>query len=137
MLKKLQQQELAATAGAFELTSALLWQTVANIRVNKEVKTMTVVKTDMSTGTRNSLANVYFAAGSLPVKTDMAELPALLAKNLVDERAAMVGFPGKVIIYGRNLMLVDMEQVDLYRLEIKARLAGEDGAVRCADAVEH
>jgi hypothetical protein len=32
-----------------------------------------------------------------------------------------VGFPGEVIIYGANLMFVDMEQVVLYRLEIKGQ----------------
>lgn len=145
MLKKLQQQqEPAAAGGAFELISALLWQTVAKIRVAKEVKTVTVVKTDMSARSGNSLANEqkvgYVEAGSSPpAKTDVAELAALLAKNLVDETAAVVGFPGDVVIYGANLTFVDMEQVDLYGLELKGQRpahveygmagVGEEGAV--------
>lgn len=143
MLKRLQQQESAAAAGAFELTSALLWQTVAKIRVNKDVKTVTVVKTDMSARSGNSLANEqkvgYVETGSPPAKTDVSELAAMLAKNLVDETAAVAGFPGDVIIYGANLTFVDMEQVDLYGLEIKGQRpahveygmagVGEEGAV--------
>jgi hypothetical protein len=43
---------------------------------------------------------------------------ALLAKNLVDETAAAVGFSGDVVIYGANLMFVDMELVGLYGLDI-------------------
>jgi hypothetical protein len=78
-------------------------------------------------------------AGSPPAKTDVAELAALLAKNLVDETAAVVAFPGDVVIYGANLTFVDMEQVDLYGLEIKGQRpahveygmagVGEEGAV--------
>ncbi|CAM0902721.1 unnamed protein product [Alopecurus aequalis] len=143
MLKKLQQQKSGATGGAFELISAFLWQTVAKIRVAKEVKTVTVVKSDMSARSGNSLANeqkvAYVEAGSPPAKTDVAELAALLAKNLVDETAAVVGFPGDVIIYGANLTFVDMEQLDLYGLELKGQRpahveysmasVGEEGAV--------
>jgi hypothetical protein len=143
MLKRLQQQEAAAAAGAFELISAVLWQTVAKIRVSKEVKTVTVVKNDMSARSGNSLANEqtvgYVETSSPPAKTDVSELAALLAKNLVDETAAVAGFPGDVIIYGANLTFVDMEQVDLYGLEIKGQRpahveygmagVGEEGAV--------
>jgi hypothetical protein len=44
---------------------------------------------------------------------------ALLAENLVDETAAAVGFSGDVvIIYGANLMFMDMELVGLYGLDI-------------------
>jgi hypothetical protein len=52
----------------------------------------------------------------LPAKTDMAK--ALLTKNLVDETATVVGFSWDVVIYGANLMFVDMEQVGLYGLNI-------------------
>ncbi|XP_037486931.1 protein ECERIFERUM 26-like [Triticum dicoccoides] len=143
MLTRLQQQEPAAAGGAFELISALLWQTVAKIRAAKEVKTVTVVRNDMSARSGNSLANEqrvgYVEAGSPPAKTDVSELAALLAKNVVDETAAVVAFPGDVIIYGANLTFVDMEQVDLYGLEIKGQRpahveygldgVGEEGAV--------
>ncbi|KAI5011328.1 hypothetical protein ZWY2020_013465 [Hordeum vulgare] len=126
MLTRLQQQqEPAAAGGAFELISALLWQTVAKIRAGKEVKTVTVVRNDMSARSGNSLANEqrvgYVEAGSPPAKTDVPELAALLAKDVVDETAAVVAFPGDVVIYGANLTFVDMEQVDLYGLEIKGQ----------------
>ena len=144
MLKRLQQQESAAGGGAFELISAVLWQTVAEIRVGKEVKTVTVVKTDMAARSGNSLANeqkvAYVEAGSSPpAKSGVSELAALLAEGLVEETAAVVGFPGDVLIYGANLTFVDMEQVDLYGLEIKGQRpahveygmagVGEEGAV--------
>uniref|UniRef100_A0ACD5UE34 Uncharacterized protein n=1 Tax=Avena sativa TaxID=4498 RepID=A0ACD5UE34_AVESA len=144
MLRTLQQQqESAGAGGAFELISAFMWQTVAKMRVGKEVTTVTVVKTDMSARTGNSLGNEekvgYVEAGSPPAKSDVSELAALLAKNLVDETVAVVGFPGDVLIYGANLTFVDMEQVDLYGLEIKGQRpvhveygmagVGEEGAV--------
>ncbi|KAF7047051.1 hypothetical protein CFC21_056038 [Triticum aestivum] len=122
MLERLRQQEPAAPGGVFELISALLWQTVAKIRATDEVKTVTVVKTDMSAWSGYSLANEqnvgYVEAGSAPANTDVSELAALLAKDLVDETATVVRFPGDVVIYGANLTFVDMEQVDLYGLEI-------------------
>uniref|UniRef100_A0ACD5UVH1 Uncharacterized protein n=1 Tax=Avena sativa TaxID=4498 RepID=A0ACD5UVH1_AVESA len=136
-------QESAGAGGAFELVSALMWQTVAKIRVGKEVTTVTVVRTDMSARSGNSLGNEekvgYVEAGSPPAKSDVSELAALLSKNVVDETAAVVGFPGDVVIYGANLTFVDMEQVDLYGLEIKGQRpahveygmagVGEEGAV--------
>lgn len=144
MLKKLQQQERHA-AGTFELVSALLWQTVAKIRATKEVKTVTVVKTDTAARSGKSLANeqkvgYVEAEGSSPAKTDVVDLAALLAKNVVDETAAVAAFPGDVLVYGgANLTLVDMEQVDVYGLEIKGQRpahveygmdgVGEEGAV--------
>ncbi|KAL6651352.1 hypothetical protein ACP70R_010277 [Stipagrostis hirtigluma subsp. patula] len=143
VLKKLQQQE--RHAGTFELVGALLWQTVARIRATKEVNTVTVVKTDMAARSGKSLANeqkvgYVEAAGSSPAKTDVAELAALLAKNVVDETAAVAAFQGDVLVYGgANLTLVDMEQVDVYGLELKGLRpahveygmdgVGEEGAV--------
>jgi hypothetical protein len=143
MLKQLQQQGSHA-AGTFELVSALLWQTVAKIRTTGEVSTVTVVKTDMAARSGKSLANEqkvgYVEAGSSPAKTDVAELAALLAKDIVDETAAVAAFPGDMFVYGgANLTLVDMEQVDVYGLEIKGQRpvhveygmdgVGEEGAV--------
>ncbi|XP_062185083.1 protein ECERIFERUM 26-like [Phragmites australis] len=144
MLKKLQQQGRHA-AGTFELVSALLWQTVARIRATKEVTTVTVVKTCAAARSRRSLANeqkvgYVEAAGSSPAKADVAELAALLAKSVVDETAAVAAFPGDVLIYGgANLTFVDMEQADVYGLEIKGQRpahveygmdgVGEEGAV--------
>ncbi|PAN40044.1 hypothetical protein PAHAL_7G287700 [Panicum hallii] len=143
-LKKLQQQgRHAAAAGTFELVSALLWQTVAKIRGN--VDTVTVVRTDAAARSGRALANemkVWYveASGSSPAKTDVAELAALLAKGVVDETAAVAAFPGDVLVYGgAHLTLVDMEQVDVYGLEIKGLRpvhveygmdgVGEEGAV--------
>ncbi|KAG8066227.1 hypothetical protein GUJ93_ZPchr0004g40034 [Zizania palustris] len=140
-LKRLQQQ--ASHAGSFELISALLWQTVARIRASKEVGTVTVVKTDMSARSGKSLANEqrigYVEAGSSPANTDVGELAALLAKNQVDETAAVAAFPGDAIIYGANLTFVDMEQVAAYGLVLKGQRpahveygmdgVGEEGAV--------
>ena len=97
----------------------------------------------MSARSGNSLANEqrvgYVEAGSPPAKSDVSELAALLAENVVDETAAVVSFPGDVVIYGANLTFVDMEQVDLYGLEIKGQRpahveygldgVGEEGAV--------
>ncbi|XP_037424563.1 protein ECERIFERUM 26-like [Triticum dicoccoides] len=143
MLERLRQQEPAAPGGVFELISALLWQTAAKIRATKEVKTVTVVKTKMAAWSGYSLANEqnvgYVEAGSPPASTDVSELAALLAKDLVDETATVVGFPGDVVIYGGNLTFVDMEQADLYGLEIKGQRpahveygmdgVGQEGAV--------
>jgi hypothetical protein len=148
VLKKLQQQSgrHAAAAGTFELVSALVWQAVAKIR-GGDVDTVTVVRTDAAARSGKSLANEmtvgYVAsAGSSPAKTDVAELAALLAKSVVDETAAVAAFAfqGDVLVYGgANLTLVDMEQVDVYALEIKGLRpvhveygmdgVGEEGAV--------
>lgn len=145
MLKQLQQQARHAASGTFELVAALMWQTVAKVRAAAgEVKTVTVVKTDPAARSGKSLANEqkvgYVEAGSSPAKTDVAELAALLAKDVVDETAAVAAFPGDVLVYGgANLTLVDMEQVDVYGLEIKGQRpvhveygmdgVGEEGAV--------
>jgi hypothetical protein len=42
-------------------------------------------------------------------------------QDLLDETAVVVGFPGDVVIYRANLMFVDMEEVDLYRLQSKGQ----------------
>lgn len=145
VLKKLQQQgRHNAAAGTFELVSALVWQTVAKIR-GGDVDSVTVVRTGAAARSGKSLANEmtvgYVAsAGSSPAKTDVAELAALLAKNVVDETAAVAAFQGDVLVYGgAHLTLVDMEQVDVYALEIKGLRpvhveygmdgVGEEGAV--------
>ena len=68
------------------------------------------------------------------------ELAALLDKGAVDKTTTVVAFPGDVLVYGgANLTLVDMEQVDVYGLEIKGQRpvhveygmdgVGEEGAV--------
>ncbi|KAK3143746.1 hypothetical protein QOZ80_4AG0304420 [Eleusine coracana subsp. coracana] len=143
-LKKLQQQQ--ASAGTFELVAALMWQTVAKVRAaTRDVKTVTVVKTDPAARSGKSLGNeqkvgYVDASGSSPAKTAVAELAALLAKGVVDETAAVAAFPGDVLVYGgANLTLVDMEGVDVYGLEIKGQRpvhveygmdgVGEEGAV--------
>lgn len=143
-LEKLQQEE-DPTGRPFELISALLWQTVAKIRVTKEVKTVTVVRTDVAARSGNSLANeqkvgYVDATGYSPAKADVSDLAALLADSVVDETAAVAAFPGDVVVYGgANLTFVDMEQVDLYGLELNGRRpahveygmdgVGEEGAV--------
>ncbi|ONM14046.1 Orf protein [Zea mays] len=146
VLKKLHQQQNGrqdAAAGTFELVSALVWQAVAKIR--GDVDTVTVVRADAAARSGKSLANemkvgYVESAGSSPAKTDVAELAALLAKNVVDETAAVAAFQGDVLVYGgANLTLVDMEQVDLYGLEIKGQRpvyveygmdgVGDEGAV--------
>jgi len=140
-LKELQQQ--GRHAGTFELVAALLWQTVAKIR--RSVDTVTVVRTDAAARSGRALANemkigYVEASGSSPAKTDVAELAALLAKGVVDETAAVAAFPGDVLVYGgAHLTIVDMEQVDVYGLEIKGLRpvhveygmdgVGEEGAV--------
>ncbi|KAJ1272720.1 hypothetical protein BS78_06G224000 [Paspalum vaginatum] len=143
-LKDLQQQgRHAAAAGTFELVSALVWQTVAKLRDG--VRTVTVVRANAAGRSGRALANemkvgYVEAAGSSPAKTDVAELAALLAEGVVDETAAVAAFPGDVLVYGgAHLTLVDMEQVDLYGLEIKGQRpvhveygmhgVGEEGAV--------
>ncbi|KAL6843888.1 hypothetical protein ACP4OV_026459 [Aristida adscensionis] len=144
VIKKLQQQERHA-AGTFELVAALLWQTVARIRATEAVTTVTVVRADPAARSGKSLANEQTvgyaaAAGSSPAKTDVAELAALLAGGVVDETAAVAAFAGDVLVYGgANLTLVDMEQVDLYGLEIRGQRpahveygmdgVGDEGAV--------
>ncbi|KAF8670300.1 hypothetical protein HU200_050841 [Digitaria exilis] len=141
-LKKLQQQAAVAT-GTFELVAALMWQTVAKIRGG--VETVTVVKNDAAARSGRALANEMKvgyaeASGSSPAKADVAELAALLAKGVVDETAAVAAFPGDVLVYGgAHLTLVDMEQVDVYGLEIRGQRpvhveygmdgVGEEGAV--------
>ncbi|WVZ87061.1 hypothetical protein U9M48_033756 [Paspalum notatum var. saurae] len=151
-LKSLQQQarHAAAAAGTFELVSALVWQTVAKLRDG--VRTVTVVKADAAGRSGRALANemkvgYVEAVGSSPAKTDVAELEALLAEGVVDETAAVAAFPGDVLVYGgANLTLVDMEQVDLYGLEIKGQRpvhveygmhgVGEEGAVLVQPAAD-
>lgn len=147
VLEKLQQQQNGrqdAAAGTFELVSALVWHAVAKIR-GGDVDTVTVVRADAAARSGKSLANemkvgYVESAGSSPAKTDVAELAALLAKNVVDETAAVAAFQGDVLVYGgANLTLVDMEQVDLYGLEIKGQRpvhveygmdgVGDEGAV--------
>ncbi|CAL5025501.1 unnamed protein product [Urochloa decumbens] len=144
-LNKLQQQgRHAAAAGTFELVAALLWQAVARIRAGG-VDTVTVVKADASGRSGKALGNEVKvgyaeASGTSPAKTDVAELAAVLAKGVVDETDAVAAFPGDVLVYGgAHLTLVDMEQVDVYGLEIKGQRpvhveygmdgVGEEGAV--------
>ncbi|CAN6229500.1 unnamed protein product [Urochloa humidicola] len=147
-LEKLQQQGrhgAAAEAGTFELVAALLWQAVARIRAGG-VDTVTVVRSNAAGRSGKALGNEVKvgyaeASGSSPAKTDVAELAALLADGVVvDETDAVAAFPGDVLVYGgAHLTLVDMEQVDVYGLEIKGQRpvhveygmdgVGEEGAV--------
>ncbi|CAN6236206.1 unnamed protein product [Urochloa humidicola] len=147
-LKKLHQQgqqhAAAPAACTFELVAALLWQAVARIRAGG-VETVTVVKADAAARSGRALGNEVKvgyagASGSSPATTEVGELAALLAGGFVDETAAVAAFPGDALVYGgAHLTLVDMEQVDLYGLEIKGQRpvhveygmdgVGEEGAV--------
>ncbi|CAN6269225.1 unnamed protein product [Urochloa humidicola] len=147
-VKKIQQQRrhgAAAEAGTFELVAALIWQAVARIR-DGGVDTVTVVRADAAARSGRALGNEVKvgyaeASGTSPAKTEVGELAALLASGaVVDETDAVAAFQGDVLVYGgAHLTLVDMEQVDVYGLEIKGQRpvhveygmdgVGEEGAV--------
>ncbi|XP_072969767.1 protein ECERIFERUM 26-like [Typha angustifolia] len=146
-LKQLQVKE-STEAGYFEMISALIWQCLAKVREGKELKSVTICKSGPSIGScslKNEQKICYVKTDSSPGKVDLSELAMLIAKEEVDETKLVQGIvdreTGKpdVIIYGANLTFIDMQEIELYGLELKGQKpihveysidgVGDEGAV--------
>ncbi|KAJ6802193.1 protein ECERIFERUM 26-like [Iris pallida] len=143
---------------AFEAIAALMWKTIAKIRVGKDPNPVTVVRNenDCSEERNTSLSNKQItistvatssssSSSSSLARVEISELAMLISETGKDEKQAIGEMlerdNGKTdfIIYGANLTFVDMERVDLYGLELKGQKpvcveynmcgVGEEGAV--------
>lgn len=143
------QSEVSGGFPAFEAIAALMWKTLARIRVGKDPSTVTVIRNDCSGEGDTSLSNKQTistaATDSSVAKLEISELATLISEASKDEKHAIAEMldrengAGDFIVYGANPTFVDMEGVDLYGLELKGQKpvcveynicgVGEEGAV--------
>ncbi|XP_073001925.1 protein ECERIFERUM 26-like [Typha latifolia] len=126
MLKYLMQ---SSQATPFEMISALVWQNLAKVREGKELKTVTICRSDLPLRGIGNLSNEQkISSIALDYSADdveLSELAMLIAKEGTDETKMVEGLVDKdtgkpdVVVYGANLTFVDMQGIDLYGLELK------------------
>ncbi|KAL3830383.1 hypothetical protein ACJIZ3_019185 [Penstemon smallii] len=138
----------------FELISAVIWKSLAKIRgTDNEPKIVTVCKKGFYKSgdselpsNRNQIFGIVEAPMNLRVpEADPLELAKLIAENFVDESEMVMELEENEIgkkdfmVYGANLTFVDLEELDLYGLQLKRRRpvlanlsiggVGDEGAV--------
>lgn len=143
------QSKISGHIPAFEAISALIWQSLAEIRVGKEPNLVTIIRNDTSGEKKSGLGNNQTistaATDSSVVKLELSELAMILSNSKKDEKKAIDEMVEKesgkedLIVYGANLTFVDMQGVELYGLQLKGQKpvyvdynihgVGEEGAV--------
>jgi len=143
------QSKMSRYIPAFDAISALIWQSLAKIRVGKEPNLVTIIRNDTSEKRKHMVGNMQtistVSTDSSVAKLELSELAMLMSNNKKDEKKAidemMQKESGKedFIVYGANLTFIDMQGVELYRLELKGQKpaqvdysihgVGEEGAV--------
>ncbi|MQL87261.1 hypothetical protein Taro_019807 [Colocasia esculenta] len=130
-LKYLQSKISSPGLTPFALISALIWQTLAKIKGNKEPQIVTICRPHAS-ATRSWIMSNEQTTGTVrvdfsPSKAELSELATSLAKGLAHENNAIegqveaeTGAPDH-IVYGANLTFVDLEDFKLYELELKGQ----------------
>ncbi|GKV28657.1 hypothetical protein SLEP1_g37679 [Rubroshorea leprosula] len=128
-LSKVQAKISCENQNVFESLCALIWQSLAKVRGEFEPKIVTVCKKDPSCQTRKWVPSnaqiVSTVQADFAVKeADLKKLVALLAEQGKDERSEIKEVVEKddgvsdFIVYGARLTFVNLEDADLYGLEL-------------------
>ncbi|KAL8120923.1 protein ECERIFERUM 26 [Apium graveolens] len=121
----------SARVPPFESICAMIWQSVAKVKIRMESKVVTIVKYDACKKNKkldneNQVISIVRAECSIE-ESDFEELAALLVNGEVDEREIIREMVESengamdVIVYGANLTFVNFEQATFYELELKGQ----------------
>ncbi|XP_042487734.1 protein ECERIFERUM 26-like [Macadamia integrifolia] len=113
----------------FEFLSAVFWKYLARIREGSEPKTVTISRKDSHNREKGTLCNnqiintvqAYFSVAEANPK-DLVELimeQKIDEKRKIEELVEQDGGLSDLIMYGANLTFLDLEEADLYGLELK------------------
>ena len=115
----------------FESLCAVIWRCVARVRAGSEPNTVTICKTNPYhrgndvIGNNQVISKVEAGSECSIVDTDLRVLASMLADQGVDERdqieEAMEKDQGVAdfFVYGANLTFVDLEETNVYDLQLK------------------
>ncbi|XP_061373034.1 protein ECERIFERUM 26-like [Gastrolobium bilobum] len=136
----------------FESLCAMIWQSVARVRVGSEPKTVTVCRpdphhkgNDTMIGNNQVISKVEAGSECSIVDTELRVLASMLVDQGVDERnqiqEAIEKYQGVTdfFVYGANLTFLDLEEINVYDLQLKGHKpkfvyhtlqgVGDEGAV--------
>ncbi|XP_042508598.1 protein ECERIFERUM 2 [Macadamia integrifolia] len=130
---QLTQLQSKISSEPFEALSVVIWQCLARIRENNEPRTVTICRKDShyrETSNLISLSNNQMLLSVVKADISVGEanpsdLAALIVKGSVEEESlieeTVEGDRGlsDYIVYGTNLTFVDLEEVEIYGLEIR------------------
>ncbi|PKA52228.1 Shikimate O-hydroxycinnamoyltransferase [Apostasia shenzhenica] len=127
-LKELK-SNMPTSISIFEILSAILWKSIAELRADKEPKTVTICRNSSIERSGIILSNEEtlntLLINSSPAKAKLLELASLINEKAVNEMKTvehLVKREGEkldIVVYGANLTFIDAERVDFYDMEIK------------------
>ncbi|KAJ0093155.1 hypothetical protein Patl1_26069 [Pistacia atlantica] len=141
------QSKISGKIPIFETLCAIIWQCVAQIRDGSGPNKVTICKKDPHNWKNNAkLSNsqiISCVEANIQIKdANLEQLAAILVNEGVDERGEIEeamereNGVGDFIVYGANLTFVNMEEADVYGLELKADFVsfgiqgvGDEGSV--------
>ncbi|KAH7848251.1 hypothetical protein Vadar_000115 [Vaccinium darrowii] len=115
----------------FHFLAALVWKSLAKIRGESEPRVVTICNSDPRNQgnevSRNGQVIGTVEADFEIAKADLLELAKLIAEKTVDERSLIDEWVERengisdFILYGSNLTFVNLEEVEIYGLQIKGQ----------------
>ncbi|KAF5955377.1 hypothetical protein HYC85_008233 [Camellia sinensis] len=115
----------------FEILAALMWRSLAKVRGESEPRVVTICKNN-SHNRGNEIPSNGQVIGIVKAdfkveKAELLELIKLIGEKMVDERNVIEELVERknekldFIVYGANLTFVDLEEVDIYGLQLKGK----------------
>nr|GMD93944.1 protein ECERIFERUM 1 [Ipomoea batatas] len=117
----------SAKVKAFEAISALFWKSLAKVKGELEsgLETVTIVKNDFHSRGNGQVISAVKAEMRVS-EADVLELANLIGEKAVDETGIIYetmeeenGKSADFFVYGANLTFVNLEEVNIYGLEMK------------------
>ncbi|XP_058781255.1 protein ECERIFERUM 2-like [Vicia villosa] len=116
----------------FEIVSAMIWKSIAQIRGDFGPRVVTVSTTNISNGVENEFPSNALLLSRIetkisPGESNLSELVNLIAENKMNENHVLEklleGSEGKgdFIVYGAKLTFVDLEEGDFYGVKINGK----------------
>nr|GLL48141.1 protein ECERIFERUM 1 [Ipomoea trifida] len=129
----------------FEAISALFWKSLAKVKEESGLETVTIVKNDFHSIGNGQVISAVKAEMRVS-EADVLELANLIGEKAVDETGIIDetmeeenGKSADFFVYGANLTFVNLEEVNIYGLEMKGQKpifanctisgVGDEGAV--------
>ncbi|CAN1248834.1 Protein ECERIFERUM 2 [Linum perenne] len=121
----------ASRVSCFDILAAIIWKSLAKLRGDSRTRTVTVCWKKFSGKCivlGNNMAVGAVDADFAVAKSEVSELAELIAEKKEDEREliegkmeAMENIGLDCVVYGANLTFVNLEDAEIYELEMKGR----------------
>lgn len=120
----------AANFSQFEILSAVIWRSLSRIRESKGPKIVTICCYDSRRGVENEIPSnkgMVLSTVEADLEADISELAFLISEKKTVENDAIEETVEKedqkfdFFVYGANLTFVNLEEVDIYGLEVKGQ----------------